>query len=77
MQPVKAQVRNGRLVVDEPTDLPEGKVLYLVPMDERDELEDDERDELYRELDASIDEARAGMLIDGGEVLAEIRARRA
>lgn len=25
MQPVKAQVRNGGLLVDEPTDLPEGK----------------------------------------------------
>lgn len=76
MQPFKAQVRNGRLVVDEPTNLPEGHQLYLLPVDGPDELDDDEREQLHSELDASIDEARAGMLIDGAEVLAEIRARR-
>jgi hypothetical protein len=31
MQPLKAHVRNGRLVLDEPTDLPEGEVVELVP----------------------------------------------
>jgi len=29
MQPLKAHVRNGRLVLDEPTDLPEGKEVQL------------------------------------------------
>jgi hypothetical protein len=29
--PVRARVKNGRLRVDEPTDLPEGTELYLVP----------------------------------------------
>ena len=29
MQPLKAHVHNGRLVLDEPTDLPEGDVVYL------------------------------------------------
>ncbi len=28
--PLKAHVQNGRLVLDEPTDLPEGEVVYLV-----------------------------------------------
>src|SRR5687767_7414955 len=40
MQPLEAQVKNGRLVLDEPTDLPEGEVIYLVPAD--DEMTDDE-----------------------------------
>jgi hypothetical protein len=31
MQPFKAQVRNGRIVLDEPTSLPEGDVM-LVPV---------------------------------------------
>lgn len=30
MQPIRAHVRNGRLVLDEPTDLPEGEVVELV-----------------------------------------------
>ena len=30
---VRARVRNGRLVVDEPTDLPDGTELELVPLD--------------------------------------------
>jgi hypothetical protein len=29
MQPVKAHVHKGRLVLDEPTDLPDGDVVYL------------------------------------------------
>ena len=34
MMTVRGRVRNGRLVVDEPTDLPEGDVVELVPRDE-------------------------------------------
>jgi hypothetical protein len=81
MQPLKAHVRNGRLVLDEPTDLPEGEVVELVPIDEvlargGDYLDDEERAELHRALDDSIAEADAGELIDADEVLAELRAAR-
>jgi hypothetical protein len=34
MTPLEARVKNGRLVLDEPTDLPEGDVVELVPRDE-------------------------------------------
>jgi len=34
MRAFKAKVRDGRLLLDEPTDLPEGEVLELVPLDE-------------------------------------------
>ena len=81
MQAVKAIVKNGRLVVNEPTDLPEGEVVELVPLDEvlaggGDYLDDQERVALHRELDASIAEVEAGKLIDADEVLAELRAMR-
>jgi hypothetical protein len=33
MTPLKARVKNGRLVLDEPTDLPEGDEVPLVPLD--------------------------------------------
>jgi len=34
MQPRHAVVKNGRLVLDEPTDLPEGRVVLLIPLEE-------------------------------------------
>lgn len=34
MSALKARVENGRLRLDEPTDLPEGEVVQLVPVDE-------------------------------------------
>jgi hypothetical protein len=81
MHALKAQVKNGRLVLDEPTDLPEGEVVELVPVDEvlasgGDYLDDEERAALHRELALSLAEAKAGKLIDADEVLAELRAIR-
>ena len=48
MQPLKAQVRKGRLVLDAPTDRAEGEAIELVPLDDwlangGDCLDDDER----------------------------------
>jgi hypothetical protein len=37
MNAVKAKVVNGRFVIEEPTDLPEGTELYLVPVSEEEE----------------------------------------
>jgi hypothetical protein len=81
MHAIKAIVSNGRLVVNEPTDLPEGKVVELVPLDEvlasgGDYLDDEERAALHRELEASVAESDAGELIDADQVLAELRAMR-
>ena len=72
---LKARVKNGRLVLDEPTNLPEGCEVHLAVLD-GDDLDDDERAALHAELEASIAEAEAGHLIDAEDVLAEIRARR-
>jgi hypothetical protein len=48
MQPLRAHVKNGRLVLDEPTELPEGEVVYLqlvdgIVADDRDDLDEVER----------------------------------
>lgn len=80
MQPLKARVIKGRLVLDEPTDLPEGEVVYLQLADGivpggTDDLDDAERAALHRELDASIAEADAGETEDFGKVLSELRQR--
>jgi hypothetical protein len=81
MQPVKAHVKNGRLVLDEPRDLPEGEEVELVPLEDvlafgGDDLDDAERAVLHAELEASVAEAESGALIDADVVLAELRAMR-
>jgi hypothetical protein len=81
MHALKAQVKNGRLVLDEPTDLPEGEVVELVPVDEvlasgGDYLEDEERERLHESLRESIEQMKAGELIDADDALAELRAHR-
>ena len=53
MNPLRARVENGRLVLDEPTTLPEGTVIDLVADDEGDTLSDEERRALHAALSAS------------------------
>jgi hypothetical protein len=78
MQALKAHVHNGRLVLDEPTDLPEGEIVYLQPVDEivpvaGDDMDAEERAALHRELDASIAEADVGQTEPFGRVIEELR----
>ena len=75
MNPLKARVHNGRLVLDEPTGLPEGETVYLQPI-EVDELDDEERARLHEALREGIEQMKAGMTIDAAEALAELRAYR-
>ena len=71
---LKARVHNGRLVVDEPTELPEGTEVALLPLDPGDWLDPDDRAALHRALDASQEDIEAGRLVDAEEVLRELRA---
>ena len=80
MQPVKARVKNGRLVLDEPTDLPEGEEVELVPLDEvlargGDYLDDEERERLHRSIERGLEDAKAGRTVPAEQVIAELRAR--
>jgi hypothetical protein len=74
MQALKAHVKGGRLVLDEPTNLPDGAEVYVALVD-GDDLDDEERAALHRELEASIAEADAGETEDFSRVLAELRQR--
>jgi hypothetical protein len=77
MQPLKARVQNGRLKLDEPTDLPEGIEVPLEISDSWDDLDDEERAALHREIAASIAERKAGApMYTVEEVLAELGSRR-
>lgn len=66
---LKARVHNGRFVVDEPTDLPEGTEVALLPLDPGDWLEPADRAALHHALLASQQDVEAGRLVDADEVL--------
>lgn len=78
VQQVKARVKNGRLVLDEPTDLPEGAEVTLSITDDADggDYDEEERDQIHESLAVSFEQVKKGQLIDGEEVLARLRARR-
>lgn len=72
---LRAIVRDGRLIVDEPTALPEGTIVDLVLDDEGDDLDEAERAALHAHLDASWNESERGNVVPADEVLAELRRR--
>jgi hypothetical protein len=72
---IKARVRAGRLVLDEPTDLPEGTELELLPLDPGDWLDDADRAALHEALRQSDADVAAGRLVDAEEILRELRSR--
>jgi hypothetical protein len=77
---LKAEVRGGRLVLDEPTDLPEGEVVELVPLDDvlaggGDYLDDEERRRLEQSIERGLEDIRAGRTVDAETVIARLRAR--
>jgi hypothetical protein len=80
MRALKAHVKGGRLVLDEPTDLPEGADVELVPLDEvlrsgGDALDGDERRRLHESIERGMDDVRAGRTVDAEQALARLRAR--
>jgi hypothetical protein len=70
---LKAQVRGGRLVLDEPTELPEGSEVELMVAEDGDELENDDRARLHASLQRSAEQFRAGRGIDADQALARLR----
>lgn len=76
MSPLRARVQKGRIILDEPTTLPEGTVVDLVADDEGDNLTEDERRILHEALEASWKSAEAGRLRPASEIVDELRHRR-
>jgi hypothetical protein len=81
MQPFRARVQNGRLVLDEPTDLPEGKLVELVPIDESlaggsDHLDGEERAALHASIAEGVEDFQKGDMEDAFDLLARLKARR-
>lgn len=72
---MRATVRNGRLVMDEPTALPEGTVVSLVVQDEGDDLDEAERAVLHDRIERAWRSAQAGNGRDARDLIASLRAR--
>lgn len=73
---LRARVKGGRIVLDEPTSLPEGTEIELIPVDDIDDLDPSERARLHGFLAESIRKHVPGTGVPADEVLARIRAPR-
>lgn len=71
---LKAHVRAGRLVLDEPTELPEGTEVVLTVVED-DEFSPEERARLHEALDAGIAAGRSGDHTDADDFIRELLAR--
>ena len=74
MRAFKAHVENGRIVVDDPTDLPDGTELYVMPLREGDELDADERAALHAAIEEAEGELDAGEVVSEEELWTRLRA---
>jgi len=63
MQVIRATVRNGRIVVDEPTTLPEGHEVELRVLND-DGMSEDERRRLHASIARGLGDGRAGREMD-------------
>lgn len=76
MSSMRARVQGGRLVLDEPTALPEGTVLDLVVDDEGDELDEEERAVLSKAISIAWESVRAGHTRPATEILERLASKR-
>lgn len=71
---LKAHIVNGRIVVDEPVDLPDGAEIHVYLYDASAEaISADERAALERALERGLEQADAGELVEADDVLAELQ----
>jgi hypothetical protein len=73
MKALKAHVENGRIIVDDPTDLPDGTVLHVVPLGDR-EMDADERAALEQSIEEGYADFEKGDVEDAFEHLARLKS---
>jgi hypothetical protein len=71
---LKARVSAGRLLVDEPTDLPDGTEVELLPLDPGDWLDEADRAALHAALRESEVDVTADRLVEADDVLRELKS---
>ncbi len=73
---LRGHVQDGKLVVDDPIDLPNGTHVQLALVDEGDDLDDEDRARLHAAIETSRLELDAGLGIPAERVIAQLRASR-
>ncbi len=68
---IKTTVRNGRIVVDEPTSLPDGREVELCVVND-DGMKEDERARLHASIARGLADGRAGREADLGAFLDQL-----
>ena len=75
---LRAHVRSGRIVADDPTDLPEGTAVELAVLDdlhdEDDDLSVEERAEVEASIDRGLEQAARGEGSPAEDVLRRLRS---
>ena len=78
MQALKAHVRNGHIVIDEPTDLPEGTEVELQLVKAADTFADmasEDREELEEAIEDGFRDIENGDHVGAREFLGQLRAK--
>jgi hypothetical protein len=75
MSRLRARVSKGRLLLDQPVNLPDGTTLDLVLDDEGDDLTPQERKALDGALSKAWRSAKAGRLRPAKDVIRDLRTR--
>jgi len=65
---LKARVENGKVIVDETADLPDGEI-YLLPVSPDALMDDSERSALDEELEKAMADEEAGRLVDSKSLM--------
>ncbi len=77
MEALKAHVENGRIIADEPVELPDGTMLRVVPIDEADEeMSAAERAELEEAIEEGYADFDREDFMDATKFAATLVAKR-
>jgi hypothetical protein len=75
MSSLRAKVKDGRLILNEPTNLPDGTTPDLVLDDEGDDLTVSERKVLDDAIAKAWGSPKSGKLLPADQLIADLRAR--
>jgi hypothetical protein len=72
---LRARVRGGRLILDEPIDLPEGSEVELVLAREEDDLDEADRARLHAAVDRARAQVQRGETVGKDDFVARLSAK--
>jgi hypothetical protein len=72
---LRGRIENGKIVVDESVDLPEGTEVKPTLVDDADDLDDEDRARLHAALDLAHAEIDRGEGVPASDVVADLRKR--